>query len=220
MGRPRKVHHCVRCLALPTLEEWNATALAGPLVPPCDPRTGIDVRPVNPRPALKGTPANPLCATHDREKRTEDVAKRRASRANRVYGVPGDEQADLLTFQLGACACGRISKDRGLVMDHDHACCPTTPACGKCATGYVCWQCNMDTIGKLERMHRQTLERTGGDPDDARGLVALSLLNLASHLLDPPLDRLRRGEATPYMDVCELAELLGDPRTPETTSVA
>lgn len=40
----------------------------------------------------------------------------------RLYGLSRDEYNELLTDQNGACAiCGRLSEDRALAVDHDHA---------------------------------------------------------------------------------------------------
>ena len=37
-----------------------------------------------------------------------------------------------------------------LAVDHDHACCPTVPTCGKCVRGLLCHECNT-LLGKIER---------------------------------------------------------------------
>jgi hypothetical protein len=50
----------------------------------------------------------------------------------------------ILERQEGFCPiCLRANgKTRRLSVDHDHACCPTTPTCGKCVRGLLCRPCN------------------------------------------------------------------------------
>lgn len=52
--------------------------------------------------------------------------------------------------QNGLCAiCGNPPKQRNLSVDHDHACCDGTRACGKCNRGLICENCNT-AIERLE----------------------------------------------------------------------
>lgn len=44
-----------------------------------------------------------------------------------------------LEMACGICKAG----DRDLVIDHDHDCCPTARACGRCVRGMLCRPCNV-----------------------------------------------------------------------------
>lgn len=80
-------------------------------------------------------------------------------RANRMriklaqYGMSAEDFARMVEDQDGRCAiCGALGDDDvhgRLVPDHDHACCPTKPACGKCVRGLLCVKCNT-AIAMLE----------------------------------------------------------------------
>lgn len=61
------------------------------------------------------------------------------------YGVTAEMYAEMFARQDGKCAiCNRTSTSfaRPLAVDHDHACCPDTPTCGKCNRGLLCGSCN------------------------------------------------------------------------------
>lgn len=46
--------------------------------------------------------------------------------------------------------CGRVrTEDKGLVVDHDHTCCPGNKSCGECVRGFICQGCNQ-VLGKLD----------------------------------------------------------------------
>jgi hypothetical protein len=55
--------------------------------------------------------------------------------------------------QGGRCAiCHRHQDEliKALSVDHDHACCPKAPTCGKCTRGLLCGACNL-TIHALDK---------------------------------------------------------------------
>ena len=61
------------------------------------------------------------------------------------YKVTPQWYAATLDAQSGACAiCLRPATGftRALGVDHDHACCNKTPACGRCNRGLLCGDCN------------------------------------------------------------------------------
>lgn len=53
-------------------------------------------------------------------------------------GIDPDELSAL--YLEGCAICGKMEK---LCIDHDHACCDTLPACGKCVRGPLCGGCNI-----------------------------------------------------------------------------
>ena len=64
-----------------------------------------------------------------------------------------------LARQQGACAiCGvpADTLDRPLFVDHDHACCPTTPTCGSCTRGLLCQTCN-SAMAAVDRLPTWTI---------------------------------------------------------------
>lgn len=67
----------------------------------------------------------------------------------------GPSVRNLPASQGGRCAlCDETPKGNkrsisGLVVDHDHKCCPKPPTCGKCTRGMLCSRCNI-FIGYLE----------------------------------------------------------------------
>jgi hypothetical protein len=62
----------------------------------------------------------------------------------KTYGVPPGTYKKLYEFQGGKCyICQRATgATRRLAMDHDHACCASTPTCGQCNRGLLCKPCN------------------------------------------------------------------------------
>ena len=61
------------------------------------------------------------------------------------YGVTLEDYDRIIDQQGRGCAiCGNgpSGKHKYLQFDHDHACCPTTPTCGKCVRGLLCSGCN------------------------------------------------------------------------------
>lgn len=67
------------------------------------------------------------------------------------YGITQKKYNELLILQGNACAiCFRSPEDVGvLVVDHDHACCPTERSCGECVRKLLCGYCNT-SIGLME----------------------------------------------------------------------
>lgn len=48
----------------------------------------------------------------------------------------------VLTSQENKCAVCKEDASVGLVIDHDHTCCPDRYSCGKCFRGLLCNNCN------------------------------------------------------------------------------
>lgn len=75
------------------------------------------------------------------------------------YGITASRLLDLLAAQV--CENKGCRSTESLALDHDHDCCPTTPACGNCVRGWLCQGCNL-ALGHLNE-----------DLDRAAGLVEL-----------------------------------------------
>lgn len=121
-------------------------------------------------------PRSPRCATHRRIKRKQAKADQRVAYQTRVYGLSADDHAELLEYQGGRCyICQRATgRTKALATDHNHDCCPGDTSCGQCVRGKLCTTCNRIVIGQY-------------DVD--------ALLRAVEYLHDPPMARLRRGEA-------------------------
>lgn len=113
-------------------------------------RAGKDLLPIQHREACAVRECEALAATYkgfDLCRRHQDFARR--------FGLSKAECiAAWETRQCGNKACGATDD---LVMDHDHACCPSkTKTCGKCNRGWLCRSCNLalgyvqDDVEKLE----------------------------------------------------------------------
>lgn len=75
------------------------------------------------------------------------VGRNRAAIRHRLHGLSDSEFQDLKKKQDNKCAlCG---KEKRLIIDHDHSCCPGLYSCGYCIRGLVCYGCNI-FIGHLE----------------------------------------------------------------------
>ncbi len=73
----------------------------------------------------------------------EYIERLRWQRLRRRYGITREYYETMLAGQNGCCAiCGR-SDDAGLVVDHDHFCCPGEKSCGDCIRGLLCSLCNL-----------------------------------------------------------------------------
>lgn len=75
--------------------------------------------------------------------------------------------ANMVANQGGLCAtCGKEPDERGLHVDHDHACCNVSKSCGKCVRGLLCHSCNAglgllnDSIETLQNMIKYLQEHT------------------------------------------------------------
>ena len=107
----------------------------------------------------KGTPWCKSCKSkYDAEHRKKPEIKAKAREANykehlyRQYKLRIDDLAALVAKQNGKCGvCDKGLADvydfsikrHGLVVDHDHACCPKDRSCGKCVRGLLCTDCNL-----------------------------------------------------------------------------
>lgn len=80
------------------------------------------------------------------------------------YGITPQQWADALARQSGRCAICLTTEPGGKwrqwAIDHDHQCCPTRNACGRCFRGLLCNGCNAG-IGSL-----------GDDPQRLRAAAA------------------------------------------------
>lgn len=202
-ARPPAVHGCATCAALP--ERPLDEALVDP---------DVEYRPKVPRKVVSGGPRSGACKTHERVIKQARRERSRLARGRKVYGLPDDLQRALWTFQGRACPCGRKAAPTpsGIATDHVHELAelhdhPVEQGCPECVTAYLCPHCNTEVVGKLTRHW-------------PRERVALALVQLASVLFDPPLARLRRGEATPYLTPHELAAVLAEAQHPTPKGVA
>lgn len=61
------------------------------------------------------------------------------------YNITPEDYDRMLETQKGLCiGCERHYSEfkLPLLIDHDHACCPTNKSCGKCIRGLLCTECN------------------------------------------------------------------------------
>lgn len=73
--------------------------------------------------------------------RRANTDKVQANRRWAGYRIRPEQYEAMLAEQDGKCAgCGL--GDVPLMLDHDHACCPTIPTCGQCNRGLLCDRCN------------------------------------------------------------------------------
>jgi hypothetical protein len=95
--------------------------------------------------------AGPRCATHHREQKARQREAAFARRLWNTYRLKLKDYYKILELQGGACyICQRAKGIRKkLAVDHDHACCPETPTCGKCTRGLLCTVCNKKVLGHL-----------------------------------------------------------------------
>ena len=56
------------------------------------------------------------------------------------YGLT---QLEYDTLQAQQPYCQICESATDLVVDHDHSCCPSERACGKCVRGFLCRKCNI-----------------------------------------------------------------------------
>jgi hypothetical protein len=77
------------------------------------------------------------------------------------YGITQEEYDELSEKQNNVCAiCFRDPTEVGvLVVDHDHACCPTERSCGECVRALLCSYCNT-SIGLMEDRPERLLMAT------------------------------------------------------------
>lgn len=101
------------------------------------------------------------CYPCERAVKKERTAATHDAYVVKTYGLkPGDYQR-LYEAQGGKCGfCGRATGQRKrLAVDHDHKCCPTLPACGKCVRGLACQTCNKIGFGRIARDDPAVLDR-------------------------------------------------------------
>lgn len=98
-----------------------------------------------PRPAPN---PGPRCATHWRQFKREQKAKRHEAYVSKTYSLEQREYEKLYEGQDGTCAiCKRATgATRKLSVDHDHKCCSGSISCGFCVRGLLCRPCN-DLLG-------------------------------------------------------------------------
>ena len=63
------------------------------------------------------------------------------------YRITIEDFQDIFIEQGGKCLV--CNKQKRLVVDHDHSCCPQKITCGKCIRGLICISCNT-LLGYLE----------------------------------------------------------------------
>lgn len=69
-----------------------------------------------------------------------------------TYRLALEDYDAILEIQGGNCAlCRQPPRDRWLVVDHDHNCCPGKQSCGRCVRGLLHHECNM-WVGAYEKM--------------------------------------------------------------------
>lgn len=92
----------------------------------------------------KLTPPGPRCATCHRARKKVTKASTHENYVGKTYGLKPEEYARILELQSGRCyLCRRATgATKKLAVDHDHACCPETPTCGRCTRGLLCGPCN------------------------------------------------------------------------------
>lgn len=81
-----------------------------------------------------------------REKRARETPVEKRTRYLKAYSTTiewFDAQWDAQGRGCAICGVGECETGRMMAVDHDHACCATTPTCGECNRGILCWGCNI-----------------------------------------------------------------------------
>jgi hypothetical protein len=72
--------------------------------------------------------------------------KKRKKRYNiSKHGISESQYFNILKAQNESCGiCQKHYSffKKGLYIDHDHSCCPSSHSCGKCVRGLLCSSCN------------------------------------------------------------------------------
>jgi hypothetical protein len=91
----------------------------------------------------------PCARAYNAERREHRKFIMARNRLQKIYGLSWDTYQDMA--KNGCWVCGRTEEENGrmLCVDHDHACCPGEPTCGKCVRGILCIRCNWH-VGMLE----------------------------------------------------------------------
>lgn len=86
----------------------------------------------------------PRCVTCARGVRKSRRRSVHAGHVARDFQLTDDQYWAIYTAQGGRCALCQVAtgKTRALAVDHDHACCPRVPTCGRCTRGLLCGPCN------------------------------------------------------------------------------
>lgn len=105
--------------------------------------------PPRPKPLAAPHPG-PRCHHHNIAAKRAGKETAHEGRVMRLFGLARGFYARLKEFQGGRCAICQRGKgiNKRLAVDHDHACCPTTPTCGTCNRGLLCDPCN-DFLGYI-----------------------------------------------------------------------
>lgn len=130
-------HQCKDCKAeQEAYDNWCADPGARGHEKPMPALPAATVRPVK--------PPGPRCVTHMRKHKTSSKDTAHERYVQRTYRMEPGEYDELYDFQGGACCICQRAKgvSKKLAVDHDHACCPTTPTCGQCTRGLLCGPCN------------------------------------------------------------------------------
>ncbi|HVV11610.1 endonuclease VII domain-containing protein [Amycolatopsis sp.] len=128
------------------------TRPAGPVCIDCIADGVTNYRPVVNRSGKPyGGPRSPRCYTHSKARRRSSKDRQHAAYVMKTYGITGEQYWALYDHQGGRCAiCQRATgRAKRLAVDHDHACCPELPGCGRCVRGLCCKSCNRDVLGHL-----------------------------------------------------------------------
>ncbi len=127
-------------------------ATSGPICIDCIAEGVTTRRPVADRNGKPyGGPRSPRCASHKRARKRASSSASHGRYVLQTYGITGEQYWALYEAQGGRCyICQRATgRAKRLAVDHDHACCPEIPACGRCVRGLCCKSCNRDVLGHL-----------------------------------------------------------------------
>lgn len=94
----------------------------------------------------------PRCKSCHDSAASRRAAQMHARQIRNNYGMDIETYNLMFEMQGGVCAiCLEPEKDgKKLAVDHDHRCCPETPACGRCNRKLLCFICNT-SLGRAER---------------------------------------------------------------------